>query len=296
MNNTQQYHTLDFAQYTDLIDHALSEDLGGQIDLQNDITSFWTLESDTRGRAKVVARTAGVIAGLALARATFTRLDSQIECTAAIQDGQSVEVGHVILHIEGPAKVLLCGERTALNFLQRLSGIATQTRRFVNAIAGTTARITDTRKTTPGWRHLQKWAVIQGGGVNHRIGLHDAVLIKENHAAACGGVAEAVKRVRAAAAQREKHPPIFVEAENMQEVMSLSALEPDRIMLDNMSNDLLRQSVEYIRANNPSIVIEATGGYTLETVLAAAHTGVDLISIGSLTHSAPALDLSMLFD
>tara|TARA_Y100001978_G_scaffold98326_1_gene88084 strand:+ start:5773 stop:6663 length:891 start_codon:yes stop_codon:yes gene_type:complete len=296
MNNTQQYHTLDFAQYTDLIDHALSEDLGGQIDLQNDITSFWTLESDTRGRAKVVARTAGVIAGLALARATFTRLDSQIECTATIQDGQSVEVGHVILHIEGPARVLLCGERTALNFLQRLSGIATQTRRFVNAIAGTTARITDTRKTTPGWRHLQKWAVIQGGGVNHRIGLHDAVLIKENHAAACGGVAEAVKRVRAATAQREKHPPIFVEAENMQEVMSLSALEPDRIMLDNMSNDLLRQSVEYIRANNPSIVIEATGGYTLETVLTAAHTGVDLISIGSLTHSAPALDLSMLFD
>ena len=115
-------------------------------------------------------------------------------------------------------------------------------------------------------------------------------------AAACGGVAEAVKRVRAATAQREKHPPIFVEAENMQEVMSLSALEPDRIMLDNMSNDLLRQSVEYIRANNPSIVIEATGGYTLETVLTAAHTGVDLISIGSLTHSAPALDLSMLFD
>ena len=200
------------------------------------------------------------------------------------------------MHIEGPARVLLCGERTALNFLQRLSGIATQTRRFVNAIAGTTARITDTRKTTPGWRHLQKWAVIQGGGVNHRIGLHDAVLIKENHAAACGGVAEAVKRVRAATAQREKHPPIFVEAENMQEVMSLSALEPDRIMLDNMSNDLLRQSVEYIRANNPSIVIEATGGYTLETVLTAAHTGVDLISIGSLTHSAPALDLSMLFD
>jgi len=296
MNNTQQYHTLDFAHYTDLIDHALSEDLGGQIDLQNDITSFWTLESNTRGRAKVVARTAGVIAGLALARATFTRLDSQIECSAAIQDGQSVEVGHVILHIEGPARVLLCGERTALNFLQRLSGIATQTRRFANAIAGTTARITDTRKTTPGWRHLQKWAVIQGGGVNHRIGLHDAVLIKENHAAACGGVAEAVKRVRAAAAQRGKHPPIFVEAENMQEVMSLSALEPDRIMLDNMSNDLLRQSVEYIRANNPSIVIEATGGYTLETVLAAAHTGVDLISIGSLTHSAPALDLSMLFD
>ena len=138
--------------------------------------------------------------------------------------------------------------------------------------------------------------MIQGGGVNHRIGLYDAVLIKENHAAACGGVAEAVQRVRAAAAQREKRPPIFVEAENMQEVVSLSALEPDRIMLDNMSNDLLRQAVEYIRTNNPSIVIEATGGYTMETVVAAARTGVDLISIGSLTHSAPALDLSMLFD
>ena len=296
MNNTQQYHTLDFTQYTDLIDHALSEDLGGQIDLQNDITSSWTLESDTRARANIVARTAGVIAGLALARATFTRLDPQIECTAAIQDGQSVEAGHVVLHIEGSARAILCGERTALNLLQRLSGVATQTRRFVNAIAETTARITDTRKTTPGWRHLQKWAVIQGGGVNHRIGLHDAVLIKENHAAACGGVAKAVQRVRAAAEQRGKHPPIFVEAENMQEVVNLSALEPDRIMLDNMSDDLLRQAVEYIRANNPSIVIEATGGYTMETVVSAARTGVDLISIGSLTHSAPALDLSMLFD
>ena len=138
--------------------------------------------------------------------------------------------------------------------------------------------------------------MIQGGGVNHRIGLYDAVLIKENHAAACGGVAEAVQRVRAAAEQRGKHPPIFVEAENMQEVMNLSALEPDRIMLDNMSDDLLSQAVEYIRANNPSIVIEATGGYTMETVVSAARTGVDLISIGSLTHSAPALDLSMLFD
>ena len=145
-----------------------------------------------------------------------------------------------------------------------------KTRRFVDAIAGTSTRITDTRKTTPGWRHLQKWAVIQGGGVNHRIGLCDAVLIKENHAAACGGVAEAVQRVRAAAAQREKRPPIFVEAENMQEVINLCALEPDRIMLDNMSNDLLRQAVEYIRANNPSIVIEATGGYTVETAVAAA--------------------------
>ena len=296
MNNTQQYHNLDFTQYTDLVERALSEDLGGQIDLQNDLTSSWTLEPDIQARAHIVARRAGVIAGLALAQATFTRLDPQIECTEATRDGRSVKAGHVILHIEGPARALLCGERTALNFLQRLSGVATQTRRFVDAIAGTSARITDTRKTTPGWRHLQKWAVIQGGGVNHRIGLYDAVLIKENHAAACGGVAEAVQRVRAAAAQREKRPPIFVEAENMQEVVNLCALEPDRIMLDNMSNDLLRQAVEYIRANNPSIVIEATGGYTVETAVAAARAGVDLISIGSLTHSAPALDLSMLFD
>ena len=296
MNNTQQYHNLDFTQYTDLVETCAQRRPGGQIDLQNDLTSSWTLEPDIQARAHIVARRAGVIAGMALAQATFTRLDPQIECTAATRDGQSIQAGQVILHIEGPARALLCGERTALNFLQRLSGVATQTRRFVDAIAGTSARITDTRKTTPGWRHLQKWAVIQGGGVNHRIGLYDAVLIKENHAAACGGVAEAVQRVRAAAAQREKRPPIFVEAENMQEVVNLSALEPDRIMLDNMSNDLLRQAVEYIRTNNPSIVIEATGGYTVETAVAAARTGVDLISIGSLTHSAPALDLSMLFD
>ena len=296
MNHTHQYHSIDFTQYTDLVEHALSEDLGGEVDLQNDITSSWTLERDTPAQAHIVARTEGVIAGLELAQVAFTRLDSQIECSSTVRDGQRVEAGHVVMRIKGPARALLCGERTALNFLQRLSGVATQTRRFVDAIAETSARITDTRKTTPGWRHLQKWAVIQGGGVNHRIGLYDAVLIKENHAAACGGVDEAVRRVRTAAAQRGIDPPIFVEAETIQEVMSLTSLEPDRIMLDNMSDELLRQSVEYIRAKGPSIVIEATGGYTVETVVTAAHTGVDLISIGSLTHSAPALDLSMLFE
>ena len=296
MNHTHQYHSIDFTQYTDLVEHALSEDLGGEIDLQNDITSSWTLERDTPARAHIVARTEGVIAGLELAQVAFTQLDSQIVCSSAVRDGQRVEAGHVVMRIKGPAIALLCGERTALNFLQRLSGVATQTRRFVDAIAETPARITDTRKTTPGWRHLQKWAVIQGGGVNHRIGLYDAVLIKENHAAACGGVAEAVRRVRTAAAQLGIEPPIFVEAESIQEVMSLTSLDPDRIMLDNMSDELLRQSVEYIRAKSPSIVIEATGGYTVETVVTAAHTGVDLISIGSLTHSAPALDLSMLFE
>ena len=185
---------------------------------------------------------------------------------------------------------LLAGERTALNFLQQLSGVATLTRCYVEALSGTATRITDTRKTTPGWRHLQKWAVRLGGGVNHRMGLYDAVLIKENHAAAAGGVRAAIRAARGQAA------PIYVEAENLAEVEEALVDGPDRILLDNMDAPTLRRAVALIRAANPAIEIEATGGYTLATVRAAAAAGVDLVSIGALTHSAPALDLSMLFE
>lgn len=296
MTTANQCAPFDWTEYISLVDRALSEDLGGAIDLQNDITSAWTLDKDAQASAHIVARSPGVLAGIELARMTFARLEPTTHFSAIATDGQHVEANQTVVRLQGRATVLLCGERTALNFLQRLSGVASHTRRFVDAIAGTAARITDTRKTTPGWRHLQKWAVVQGGGVNHRIGLHDAVLIKENHAAACGGVAEAVRRARAAAAQSGRSVPIFVEAETLAEVDSLIPLSPQRIMLDNMDNETMRQAVGRIRRASASIEIEATGGYTLETAPGAAQTGVDLISIGSLTHSAPALDLSLLFD
>ncbi len=287
---------LSISVYSQLLDWALAEDLGGAIDLQNDITSAWTLDAGARASARIIARQAGVLAGVEVARATFARLDPALSFAALAEEGETVAKDQVLIRLEGSAHALLSGERTALNFLQRLSGVSTLTRSYVGAVEGTHARITDTRKTTPGWRHLQKWAVLQGGGVNHRMGLHDAVLIKENHAAACGGVDEAVRRARQRAAAFGRKIAVFVEAETLAQVESLIPLGPDRIMLDNMANETMRQAVALIRAADPSIAIEATGGYTLETVAAAAATGVDLISIGALTHSAPALDLSMLFD
>ena len=212
-----------------------------------------------------------------------------ISACAEVADGDEVAEGQTLVRLQGRARSLLAGERTALNFLQQLSGVATLTRRYVEALSGTATRITDTRKTTPGWRHLQKWAVRLGGGVNHRMGLYDAVLIKENHAAAAGGVRAAIREARGQAA------PIYVEAENLAEVEEALAGGPDRILLDNMDAPTLHRAVALIRAANPAIEIEATGGYTLATVREAAAAGVDLVSIGALTHSAPALDLSMLF-
>lgn len=296
MTNTTEQTPLPTEAYSQLLDWALAEDLGGIVDLQNDLTSAWTLGDNDRAHARIIARQTGVLAGVEIARATFARLDPSLSFSALANDGDTVEKEQVLIRLEGSAHALLTGERTALNFLQRLSGVSTLTRLFVRAIEGSSARITDTRKTTPGWRQLQKWAVVQGGGVNHRMGLHDAVLIKENHAAACGGVDEAVRRARQRAAASGREIGVYVEAETLAQVESLVPLGPDRIMLDNMTNDTMRRAVELIRAADPTIAIEATGGYTLQTVAAAAATGVDLISIGALTHSAPALDLSMLFD
>ena len=176
-----------------------------------------------------------------------------------------------------------------------MSGIATTTHSFVNAIKGTKAAITDTRKTTPGWRQLEKWAVLRGGGVNHRIGLYDAVLIKENHATASNGLSSAINRIRKIQFESQKDIPIFVEVERLDQIDSVIKSQPDRIMLDNMGSDVMRTAVKSIRKSDPTINIEATGGFTLSTVRDAAETGVDLISVGSLTHSAPAFDLTLLF-
>ena len=280
-----------------LVEAALMEDLGSdQIAAEADLTAAWIVPPESRARARILARGPGTVAGLEVARAVFARLDQGISFRAAIRDGGAVGDGDVLARLEGASRPLLAGERTALNFLQRLCGIATLTRTYVEAVAGTGARITDTRKTTPGLRALEKQAVRLGGGVNHRFGLYDAVLIKENHAVAAGGVDEAVRRARGAAQDAGKSAmPVYAEAGNLEEVASLVETRPDRIMLDNMSLDAIRQAVPLIRDADPTIQIEATGGVTLENVGGIAAAGVDLISIGALTHSAPALDLSMLF-
>lgn len=274
--------------YDTLIDLALREDLD-TVDVRADLTAAWTVASDAEARACIIARQAGVVAGIEVARAVFARLDAGISMCAEVADGDAVAAGQTLVRLQGRARSLLAGERTALNFLQQLSGVATLTQCYVKALTGTATRITDTRKTTPGWRHLQKWAVRLGGGVNHRMGLYDAVLIKENHAAAAGGVGAAIRAARGQAA------PIYVEAETLEEVEEALAGGPDRILLDNMAAPTLRRAAALIRAANPGIEIEATGGYTLATVREAAAAGVDFVSIGALTHSAPALDLSMLF-
>ena len=296
---TDQLASLHPAIYENLVDLALREDLGA-IDVDCDLTAAWTVDSAAEDRARIIARQPGVVAGIEIARAVFARLDDGISFLAQVEDGAEVAVDHALIQLQGRARALLAGERTALNFLQQLSGVATLTHRFVAAVAATSAQITDTRKTTPGWRQLQKWAVQLGGGVNHRMGLYDAVLIKENHVTAAGGVSEAVRRARLGA-QGAGRPDtrIMCEAEDLDQVRALVAkgpqLAPDRILLDNMPPELMRQCVEIVRATTPDVELEATGNIDLSTVRAAAESGVNLISVGALTHSAPALDLSLLF-
>ena len=282
----------------DLVDQALAEDLGSpNFDPRGDLTAHWLVPQHTQSQARIIARQPGVLAGLDVARSVFHRLDAQISFVACKADGDPLAADDELARLQGPAQTLLVGERTALNFLQRLSGVATLTRLYVEALQGTQTRITDTRKTTPGFRHMEKYAVRLGGGVNHRMGLYDAVLIKENHAAAVGGVAAAVQRARIAAQRQDRAGvPVYVETRDLAEVDAVLEMAPDRIMLDNMSLDDMRQAVALIRRHNARIDVEATGGITLENVRAVAATGVDLISIGALTHSAPALDLSMLFE
>ena len=288
--------------------HALCEDLGGALELSADLTTTALVAAEGQASGTILSRRNGVVAGLDLAAVVFRQLDDQVDCDAGgIEDGSSVADGAPLLLLHGSAAALLTGERTALNFLQRLSGIATVTNAYVAAVAHTSARITDTRKTTPGLRQLEKYAVRCGGGVSHRSGLHDAILIKENHASLAGGVADAVRRARAAdlpQASASPAPVVMVEATNLEEVgalLSLAAeIQPDRILLDNMTREEMTEAVDLIRAQtrvqDGAIEIEATGGITLANVRGVAETGVDLISIGALTHSAPALDMSLLLD
>ncbi|MFZ1994151.1 MAG: carboxylating nicotinate-nucleotide diphosphorylase [Solirubrobacteraceae bacterium] len=265
----------------DLVARALAEDLG-----DGDVTTAATVPAQTRAQAVIGQKASGVIYGLDVAEQVFRSLDRDATFTRVVAEGVWRESGDV-LQIEGRARALLSGERTALNFLQRLSGVATMAARAVQAIEGTGARILDTRKTTPGLRALEKAAVAAGGAANHRAGLYDAILIKENHAALAGGVGAAVRRAR----QQAPDLPLEVECRDLGEVDEALAAGAPRLLLDNMSPADLREAVAHVAGRAE---LEASGGVTLQTLREVASTGVDFISVGALTHSAPALDLSLL--
>jgi nicotinate-nucleotide pyrophosphorylase (carboxylating) len=262
---------------------TLAEDLGRA----GDVTAQACVDADARFAATFGARQAGTIAGAACARLAVAILDPSARFEPVAADGAEVRPGAVLARVEGNARALLSAERTALNLLGRLSGVATLTATYVRAVAGTKARIADTRKTTPGLRHLEKYAVRCGGGLNHRFGLDDAILIKDNHVAACGGVAEALKRARAAAGHLMK---IEVEVDSLAQLEEALPHRPDVVMLDNFSLEDLARAVAL---TGGAVTLEASGGVNLSTVRAIAETGVDVISVGALTHSAPVLDIGL---
>ncbi len=266
---------------SDIVARALAEDLG-----DGDVTTAATVPADARASALITQKAPGVIFGLDPAEAVFRALEPGIGLERLVDEGRWREDGEV-LRIEGSARAILSGERTALNFLQRLSGVATLTARCVEAVEGTGARILDTRKTTPGLRMLEKAAVAAGGGTNHRVGLYDAILIKENHAAIAGGVGKAVVRARAAAPDL----PLEVECRTLTEVDEALAAGAPRILLDNMTPEELRRAAAHVDGRAE---LEASGGVTLQTLREIASTGVQFVSVGALTHSAPALDLSLI--
>ena len=262
---------------------ALEEDLGGA----GDITTDAIVPADAQGKAAIVARKAGVVAGLDLAEAAFRALDPDTRFVRIIEDGGKVDGGGTIAHISATTRALLTGERTALNFLGRLSGIATLTAAFVTAVEGTGARIACTRKTTPGLRALEKYAVRAGGGINHRFGLYDAVLVKDNHIAAAGGLGKALERLRARSGHLVKTE---VEVDTLGQLEEALRFPIDAVLLDNMDVETLRKAVKLAAGR---VVTEASGGVTLENVREIASTGVDLISVGALTHSPRSLDSSL---
>lgn len=262
---------------------ALAEDLGRA----GDVTAMACIAPDARLSAVFAARKPGVLSGIACARLAVLALDPAATFEAVAADGDAIGPGAPLARVEANARALLSAERTALNLLGRLSGVATLTRAYVDAVAGTRARIVDTRKTTPGLRHLEKYAVRCGGGVNHRFGLDDAILIKDNHIAACGGVGEAVRRAKAFAGHLMK---VEVEVDGLDQLEEALRHGPDVVMLDNFGPKALAEAVRLAAGR---AVLEASGGVNLQTVRALAETGVDVISVGALTHSAPVLDIGL---
>ena len=272
------------AETRELVARALAEDLG-----PGDVTAEAVVPEDTRGRATITQKEPGVLFGLDVAIEVFRQTGAgELEDRAQEREWRD-EVPVVVASVEGPARALLAAERTALNLVCHLSGVATLTARFVRGVEGTGARILDTRKTTPGLRALEKGAVAAGGGTNHRMGLYDAILIKENHAALAGGVGEAIRRAREA----KPDLPVEVECRDLDEVREAVEADADRLLLDNMTPAQLQEAVSAARGGGDAPELEASGGVTLETVTEIAASGVDYVSVGALTHSAPALDLSM---
>ena len=265
----------------DLVKAALAEDLAGGVD----VTSVATIAADAELKAEFVARESGVVVGIEMAKAVLTEVGvAGIEIL--VQDGASVTAGDVLIKVTGNARAILLAERTALNFLGHLSGIATLTNQWVNAIAGTKCEIRDTRKTTPGWRELEKFAVHMGGGTNHRMSLSDAALIKDNHIAAAGGVKAAFNAVRSAFPTA----PIEIEVDTLEQLAEVLPLKPDLVLLDNMSPEQCRAAVSLVAGQTK---LEASGGITLDKARSYAETGVDYLAIGALTHSAKNFDIGL---
>jgi nicotinate-nucleotide pyrophosphorylase (carboxylating) len=273
------------SQIKPIIQNALAEDIG-----DGDVTTDCIIPPEVILEGQFMAKANGIVAGLAVVRLTFSLVDERVQFTPHVTDGDALEKGAIIATVSGSGRALLSGERVALNLLQRMSGIATLTRQFVDAVSGTKAIILDTRKTAPGLRLLDKWAVRLGGGQNHRLGLYDMVLIKDNHITAAGSITEAVKRVRAG---DKRGRAIEVEVKSLAELQETLELAVDRILLDNMSPAQMREAVQIANGRTP---LEASGNVSLDNVAGIAATGVDYISVGALTHSVRALDISLLLD
>lgn len=268
---------------------ALAEDIG-----DGDVTSMYFVPAELRARAVLVARNDGVLSGVHVAAEVFRSVDRELKINVLLNDGDSVSTNAVVMVIEGAARSLLTAERTALNFIQRLSGVATETRRYVEKISHTSARILDTRKTTPGFRLLQKAAVAHGGGTNHRLGLYDRAMVKDNHLMTASDpviLQEAIDKLKS----ERPNVEVQLEADNLDQFATFLTLRGvDHVLLDNMSPELMAQAVE-MKGNNSRPMLEASGGISMQTVVAVAESGVDFVSVGALTHSAPSLDLALDF-
>ncbi len=288
MNSGLKSDNIDSAKIKEIVERSLKEDIG-----KGDITSSLLEGSDHVIKGKFIGKKAGVIAGLAVAKMVFDCLDNKIRFTNLFQDGGRVERGSIIADICGSAYELLAGERVALNFLQRMSGIATLTSKFVEKIAGTETVILDTRKTVPGLRILDKWAVRLGGGENHRFGLHDMVLIKENHIKLAGSISSAVNSIKKGLKEHKQILEIEIEVKNHAELREALELGANRILLDNMTIEEIRKAVSITKRQIP---LEVSGNVTLENVSSIAATGINYVSVGMLTHSVKALDISFLLD
>ena len=272
-----------------LVELALAEDLGER----GDVTSRAVIPDDWQGSAVFVAKAGGVIAGLPAAELVMKTVDAQIRFDPLKRDGERVMPGDRLAIVSGRMRSILAGERTALNFLQHLSGVASLTRRYVDALSGCAAKILDTRKTLPGWRLLEKYAVRCGGGHNHRMGLDDGILIKDNHVAALHATPDPLAAAILAGQQQQPGLPVEVEVDSLAQLAPALACRPAIVLLDNMSLERLREAVRMRNVLAPSVLLEASGGVTLQSVRAVAETGVDRISVGALTHSAAALDIAL---